>query len=259
MSSSSAAIFFNEKTNSTDSEIMVSPIKSGVTGYGKKIADGRTLSRRLKTDNFYQRVCNTEIENAVVKSFIELCKEMDTIEYYERLHDHNASDDTTQRNTRIRNSERAMLKYYSAMNFHNRSNIYSSYMDDRKRGIITRWRLSNHCLKIETGRYRKAFIPREQRTCDVCNVLGDETHAVFTCPRYTHIREKYTNLLQRNSTIQLFLNPSVHDANDTANCLIEIEIENKRATDTPLKTPMCTFIFLYSHLRYVVSGFYVLH
>ena len=28
----------NEKTNSTDSEIMVSPIKSGVTGYGKKIA-----------------------------------------------------------------------------------------------------------------------------------------------------------------------------------------------------------------------------
>ena len=38
MSSSSAAIFLeeNEKTNSTDSEIMVSPIKSGVTGYGKK-------------------------------------------------------------------------------------------------------------------------------------------------------------------------------------------------------------------------------
>ena len=112
-----------------------------------------------------------------------------------------------------------MLQFYSAMNFHNRSGIYSSNMDDRKRGVITRWRLSNHCLKIETGRYSKPCIPREQRTYDVCNVLEDEPQAMFTCPRYTHIREKYTHLLQRNSTIQLFLIPSVHDANDTANCL----------------------------------------
>ena len=38
----------NEKTNSTDSEIIVSPIKSGVTGYGEKIASGKLLSSARK-------------------------------------------------------------------------------------------------------------------------------------------------------------------------------------------------------------------
>ena len=46
---------------------------------------------------------------------------------------------------------------------------------------ILRFRLSNHKLNIETGRY--TGINRELRICDKCqlNVLGDEFHLCFVC------------------------------------------------------------------------------
>ena len=44
---------------------------------------------------------------------------------------------------------------------------------------ITHFRLGSHNLPIETGRWSR--IPRENRMCSRCNVLGDEHHFVFYC------------------------------------------------------------------------------
>ena len=46
---------------------------------------------------------------------------------------------------------------------------------------ITKFRLSNHKLPVERGRYLN--IIRSERTCDVCdmNVLGDEYHYIMEC------------------------------------------------------------------------------
>ena len=44
---------------------------------------------------------------------------------------------------------------------------------------IIKFRLGNHYLPIETGRWRS--IPRQERLCTVCGVLGDERHALYNC------------------------------------------------------------------------------
>ena len=37
------------------------------------------------------------------------------------------------------------------------------FLDDKIRCVITRWRLSNHRLKIELGRYLRPIIPKHMR------------------------------------------------------------------------------------------------
>ena len=57
--------------------------------------------------------------------------------------------------------------------------------------ILTKFRISDHKLEIEIGRYKK--VPREQRICKACKVLDDEKHFFLYC----HI-----NYNIRNSLIQ---------------------------------------------------------
>ena len=42
-----------------------------------------------------------------------------------------------------------------------------------------RLRLSSHSMPIETGRWTR--VPRENRLCPNCNVLGDERHFLYEC------------------------------------------------------------------------------
>ena len=94
--------------------------------------------------------------------------------------------------------------------------------NDYYRYIITRWRLSNHKLKIETDRYLKPKPPPDQRTCDVCNVVEDEFHAIFICPMYETVREKYRPLLSCGD-VGTFLSPIECDIENTAKFLHGIE------------------------------------
>jgi hypothetical protein len=56
------------------------------------------------------------------------------------------------------------------------------------RKALTRLRVSNHKLKIETGRHQGINI--EQRTCDVCKVLEDEKHFITECEKFKEARQK---------------------------------------------------------------------
>jgi hypothetical protein len=60
-----------------------------------------------------------------------------------------------------------------------------------------RFRLSNHRLMIEMGRWRN--IPREHRTCQRCAgtadcEVDDEVHCLLACPTFSALRHKYTDL-----------------------------------------------------------------
>ena len=44
---------------------------------------------------------------------------------------------------------------------------------------IIKFRMGNHYLPIETGRWRS--IPHEERFCSVCGVIGDEKHVIYDC------------------------------------------------------------------------------
>ena len=54
---------------------------------------------------------------------------------------------------------------------------------------LTRFRLSNHTLLIETGRYARPRIDRNERKCFKCeNEIEDEFHFVTICPLYDQER-----------------------------------------------------------------------
>jgi hypothetical protein len=59
----------------------------------------------------------------------------------------------------------------------------------KNRQLIAKFRTSDYCLQIETGRYIN--IPRQQRLCTTCNILEDEYHFFLNC----HLNQQPRNLL----------------------------------------------------------------
>ena len=55
---------------------------------------------------------------------------------------------------------------------------------------LSRFRLSNHSLLIETGRYSRPKIERDDRKCFICkDEIEDELHFVTKCPLYSEERK----------------------------------------------------------------------
>ena len=174
--------------------------------------------------DFYQKVLNLTEEEAVVRSLLELCKDTPIVHYYESLSPDNKERNISDRETRISEAETSMMRYYaSIVDVKQKSTIYSNFVDDRHRKVITRWRLSNHKLRIETGRYHVPFIERDDRKCFLCNVLEDEHHAIFTCPSFDFIRQDHPNLLEKYSSVGAILNPCPGDIYEVAKFLSEID------------------------------------
>ena len=57
--------------------------------------------------------------------------------------------------------------------------FYLKHPNKKVRQNITKFRISDHQLFIETGRYLK--IPRHLRLCETCNALDDEQHFFLNC------------------------------------------------------------------------------
>ncbi len=74
---------------------------------------------------------------------------------------------------------------------------YEKYLDivqnKKLRSTFTRLRLSAHNLRIETGRYGRNRIERQERYCVYCDLrdIEDEFHFTLVCPLYIDIRSKY--------------------------------------------------------------------
>ena len=173
---------------------------------------------------FYHKVKDLNENEAVVRSILELCKETPIVEYYESLQEFNQEMNIEERTNRIRNSERSMPQYYNEMvNVDEKSKIYSNFVDDRYRFVITRWRLSNHKLRIETGRYHTPYIPREERKCFECGVLEDEKHVIYVCPAFSHIRANFGRVVTKYPSVSSFLNPDPSDIYDVSTMLSKID------------------------------------
>ena len=71
----------------------------------------------------------------------------------------------------------------------------STTIDFKYRKEITKFRISNHRLNIEFGRYKN--IMRQQRVCTLCdhNDMEDEFHFILKCPFYSDIRKMYVTFL----------------------------------------------------------------
>ena len=199
-------------------------VKSGTTNdlVFHELRRGDIVARiKDRQFNFYNKLKDLPPGDALVKNVLVLCKDLQIVSYYENLHDHNMIDDISDREKRIKSSTSSMMVYYVNLVSDEQCCIYNSYICDDIRYPITRWRLSNHDLKIETDRRRD--IPREQRICDLCEVLEDEEHVIFVCPRYNEIRERHNELLEERSDIQLFLSPTYESVYEIATFICEVE------------------------------------
>ena len=67
---------------------------------------------------------------------------------------------------------------------------YLTEISGNYRRLIIRFRLCNHKLTVENGRYNN--IERHRRYCDLCNcnVLGDEYHTLMECRNITVLNSR---------------------------------------------------------------------
>ena len=134
-------------------------------------------------------------------------------------------NDITERKNRLLNEETTRITTYRDItNLEYNNALYNSFVNDELRITITRWRLSCHKLRIETGRYTYPITPRDERLCKMCLTVEDESHALFHCPAHTFIRMKYFALLCKYTTVNLLLNPqSSEDVMQVGSYIGEIE------------------------------------
>ena len=179
--------------------------------------------------NFYEKIMTFEPEFAVVRSIWNLVasdeRTKSFTDYYKSLEPGNKSKNISDRRSNVTNSESSMCtRYVNLVGMEYSEVLYNSSLIDSKRKIITRWRLSSHKLKIETGRYTKPKTDPQERKCTLCDVIDDERHAMFECIAHRLIRQQYTELLQTRNSVKKMLNPtSIEEATKVANYLSAIE------------------------------------
>ena len=216
-----------------------SSVPNDIVYHELNICDVITKIRRLQ-HTFFAKIMTLEHEEAIVRQLVEklmtdedYCNNEDSfLAYYlHLLGDSNTTpnerikNNITERRNRLRNEETTRVTTYRQItNLEYNKVLYESFINDELRIAITRWRLSCHKLRIETGRYTYPITPRDERLCKMCRTVEDETHALFNCSAHTFIRMKFFSLLCKYTTVSHLLNPQTsEDMKQTGTYIIEIE------------------------------------
>ena len=96
---------------------------------------------------------------------------------------------------------------------------------------FTKFRISNHKLLIEYGRYQK--IPRDKRHCKDIGAIEDEFHFAFECPNYISIRNNANNILKNIFQINITTDSKQNLLTHVMSCddLVIIELFSALETD----------------------------
>ena len=104
---------------------------------------------------------------------------------------------------KIRNSTK--LEFYNIFKTNYNCEQYLNIINDPiQRRNYTNFRVSNHNLMIESGRYGHTKIPKENRRCQVCNSdhIENERHLIFSCTCYNELRERLFDALKNSMKIE---------------------------------------------------------
>ena len=169
-------------------------------------------------------------EEALVVCFWNKSQHLSIAQYYNSLNNSNYVRNKADRAQSLAVSQKTKdIRYRELIGMNQTNCLYDSYVNDSCRIIITRWRLSNYDLAIETGRYERPKVDRDQRVCRTCLVREDEEHVFFACPLYATIRTDHPNIFSEMSSVRSILNPSTTDMiYETANVLFQIEKIHKK-------------------------------
>ena len=77
---------------------------------------------------------------------------------------------------RVVHSTNYKLEFFTSQkSIYSQEHYLSAIKKIKYRQALSKFRLSNHSLNIEAGRYKQPKIPREQRICLLCNLSKVET------------------------------------------------------------------------------------
>ena len=85
-------------------------------------------------------------------------------------------------------------------------NYISEAKNKHLRRLIANFRIGNHWLKVQSGRYDG--VEYDQRICESCgHGIDDEMHAIFECSAHDNLRSKYADLFMdlENRDLKSFL------------------------------------------------------
>ena len=164
------------------------------------------VTKRMKK-YLQKKIPNLDDEDPLTKA-IELCRTANTASYRRiqaLLPDESdvVEEDKVKRMDRIRTSTSSKRVMFVQLNpLLQQHKLYkNNALKEHKRIEFTRFRVSSHNLKVETGRWGR--IERESRVCS-CSLGGihDESHVLFRCDLTNDIREKYQ--IQTDSFADVF-------------------------------------------------------
>ena len=148
------------------------------------------LARQYKFFSRYKSCVNGKITPKVTLFNRLMAEPTDYIQHYIDLcnkyenYDDIYKECINEVKTKIRELAQRIDKYkftiYSELNPELQKSSFITQPHPLSRDII-RFRLGSHSLPIETGRWARK--QRADRKCIECGVLGDERHALFTCPK----------------------------------------------------------------------------
>ena len=139
--------------------------------------------------NFYKKFRQLKTQESTARGILDLCNLLDMRKYYDSLTSSIATVNKHQMKMNISNATTTYNMRHNEITACVYNDVlYSEYLCEHKRVIITRWRLSSHDLKIETGRYTKPKKTKNDRKCTICPLrVEDEHHVVFVCPLYNSV------------------------------------------------------------------------
>ena len=100
------------------------------------------------------------------------------------------------------------------------------------RTIVSKFRLSDHRLEIEIGRYFRPPKKPEERKCTFCDTMKDEIHCLMTCNLNNEERRKLFDVISSTQPIFNFLDTRnkfiylMNETNISQNHTINKFIEN---------------------------------
>ena len=180
---------------------------------------------KLRQKRFFERCKQLTDEDTILSRIMSLCSHLGFYKYYESLEDNLDKVNLNEMKDSINNATTTYCMRYKQMCEMNYNDcIYGQDLREDKRVIITKWRLSSHNLKIETGRYTTPPTPRDERVCSACTTtVEDEHHVVFQCPLYRNVQIQHRDLLLRLASIPELLNPkTIVDASEVGDMLLSI-------------------------------------
>ena len=100
--------------------------------------------------------------------------------------------------------------FYRTIQNDNEIAPYLDILTFRPRITMTKFRLSNHRLPVEKGRWEK--IDFQDRVCPFCTPkeLGDEFHYIFVCSKFSEQRKRYIDK-------KYVIHPNVYKSNQLFN------------------------------------------